>query len=59
MKIKDKRSIQISVLIEKINYLLENEEYAYELGKRGRKIFLEKYELKNFRDKILNLYKNV
>lgn len=59
VKIKDKRSIQISVLIEKINYLLENEEYACELGKRGRKIFLEKYELNNFRDKILNLYKNV
>lgn len=59
VKMNGRRSIQVSILIKKINFLLDNEKYARELGERGRKSFLEKYELDSFREKMLDLYMNI
>ncbi|WP_165026957.1 TIGR04157 family glycosyltransferase [Dysgonomonas sp. ZJ279] len=57
--IKGKRTINVSVLAEKITTLLKNQNYAQELGLNARQRFLEKYELSVFKDKMLNLYQNI
>jgi glycosyltransferase len=57
--INDKREVDVECLIEKINDLLNNSMLAKELGKNGRKRFLEQYELSVFRKKMLNLYENL
>jgi len=57
--IKDHRQADEKCLTEKINYLLENPDSAKEMGKNGRKRFLEKYELSVFREKMLKLYNDL
>ncbi|WP_106831603.1 TIGR04157 family glycosyltransferase [Parabacteroides pacaensis] len=59
IKEKDKRTLPIPQLVEKITTLLDDEEYARKLGKKGRETFLEKYELTCFRKKMLDLYLNI
>lgn len=59
IKEKDKRTLPIPGLVEKITTLLDDEEYARKLGKKGRETFLEKYELTRFREKMLDLYLNI
>jgi len=57
--IKTRRQADEKCLTEKINYLLVNPDDAKEMGKNGRKRFLEKYELSAFKEKMLKLYNDV
>jgi len=57
--LKGKRQVDVQCLAEKINYLLNNPLYAKELGKNGRKRFLEKYEWLLFKEKMLKLYSTI
>jgi len=54
-----KRSINISQLSRKINYLLENPDKARTLGVNARKRFREKYELSIFQKKMIDLYQGL
>lgn len=54
-----KRSINTSLLSQKINFLLAHPEKAKELGINARKRFLEKYELSVFQEKMVYLYQNL
>jgi glycosyltransferase len=56
---KNQRIVDVKTLSEKMEYMLENPEIARTLGDNARKRFLEKYELSLFREKMLNLYKNI
>jgi glycosyltransferase len=53
------RQVDVKVLEKKIIYLLDSCEQAKILGENARKRFLEKYELSQLDEKILNLYKNI
>jgi glycosyltransferase len=57
--IKSKRQVDVKYLSEKMKLLLNNPVYARELGKNGRKRFLDKYEISVFKEKMLTLYNNV
>ena len=58
--IKDKeRQVDVKALEEMIIYLLGNHDQAKILGENAQKRFREKYELSQFKEKILNLYKNI
>lgn len=56
---KDKRIISVNTIADKIKMLLDNPDFAKELGNNGRKRFLEKYELNRFKEEMLNLYLNI
>ena len=58
-KLKGKRQVDVKQLEEKMRFLLDNPAYAQELGRNGRKRFLEKFELSIFKEKMLNLYNNL
>jgi glycosyltransferase len=51
-----KRSLDIDMLSDKIRLLIENPGLSRMFGENGRKKFLEKYELKLFRENMLNFY---
>ena len=51
--------IDVSLLAEKILYLLQNPEEAKRLGKNGRKRYLEKYSSEVFRENMLTFYKSL
>jgi glycosyltransferase len=55
----DKRIIDTAVMADKMRLLLDNRDYATELGRNGRLRFLEKYELGLFKEKMKNLYLNI
>jgi len=57
--IDGKRQADVKQMEEKMRFLLDNPDYAKELGENGRKRFLEKFELSIFKEKMLNLYKNL
>jgi len=57
--VKGKRQVDVKLLEEKMRFLLNNPADAKELGEKGRKRFLEKYELSIFREKMLDLYKEL
>ncbi|MDR1458643.1 MAG: TIGR04157 family glycosyltransferase [Bacteroidales bacterium] len=57
--LKGNRQIDVNGLAGKINYLLDHPSQAKELGKNGRKRFLEKYEWSLFKEKMINLYNNI
>jgi glycosyltransferase len=50
------RVLDIALLSKKIKLLIENPGFARILGENGRKNFLEQYELKSFRENMLNFY---
>lgn len=53
---KGKRMIDERILSEKIMILLNEPAYARKIGEIGRRVFLQKYELSIFRERILNFY---
>lgn len=53
------RTINVQELIQKLLLLLNHEDYASELGRRGRETFLEKYEISSFQREMLDLYLNI
>ena len=55
----DSVEIDVSLLEEKILYLLQNPEEAKRLGKNGRKRYLEKYSSEVFRENMLTFYKSL
>ena len=55
----DKRTIDTTAMADKIKLLLDNEDYAKELGSSGRLRFLEKYELGLFKAKMIDLYSSI
>ena len=55
----DSVEIDVSLLAEKILYLLQNPEEAKRLGKNGRKRYLEKYSSEVFRENMLTFYKSL
>lgn len=55
----DKVEIDTSLLAEKIVYLLQNPEEAKQLGKNGRKRYLEKYSSEVFRKNMLAFYNSL
>lgn len=55
-KKNNKPYINTSALEKKICYLLNNQDIALQLGKNARKVFLQKYESKHFKQKMLALY---
>lgn len=57
--LKDRRTISVNRIADKIKILLDNPDLATQLGNNGRKRFLEKYELNLFIDKMVDLYMNV
>lgn len=57
--LKGKRTISPQSLATKIELLLENEQFASNIAEKGRELFLEKYEISSFQDKMLTLYKNI
>ena len=57
--IKGKRQVDVRLLTEKMRFMLDNPVTAKEIGEIGRKRFLEKFELSVFKEKILDLYKNL
>ena len=52
----DKRTIDTTVMADKMRVLLDNQELAEKMGRNGRLRFLEKYELGAFKEKMRNLY---
>jgi len=57
--LKGKRQVDIECLSEKIDFLLNNPDYARKLGVNGRMRFLEKYEITLFKNRMLNLYRTI
>ena len=55
----DKRTIDTATMADKMRILLNNQEYAKELGRNGRLRFLEKYELGLFGKKMRDLYRSI
>ena len=51
--------IDTSVLAQKIIYLLQNPDKAKQLGRNGRKRYIEKYSSKVFSNNMLQLYQSV
>ncbi|MGA1870998.1 MAG: glycosyltransferase [bacterium] len=49
----------IDALVEKLEYLIEHKESWPEMGKRGRKLIEEEYNIKNLVQKLIALYQNV
>lgn len=56
---KDRRIINVNTMADKVKILLDNPDFANELGNNARKRFLEKYELDRFKEEMLNLYLNI
>lgn len=56
---KDKRIVHVNTMADRIKTLLDNPDFAKELGNNGRKRFLEKYELNLFKEKMVDLYLNI
>ena len=59
LTINDIRQVDINCLSEKMCFLLDHPAYANKLGESGRKLFLEKYEISLFKEKMLNLYQTM
>ncbi len=57
--INHEKAIDIQMLVKQIRYLIGNPIAAKQLGRNGRKRFLEKYELCHFKENILNLYQSI
>jgi len=55
----DNVEIDTSILAQKILYLLQNPAVAKQLGRNGRKRYLEKYSSKVFRNNMLQMYQSV
>ena len=55
----DKRTIDTARMTDKMRELLDNQNYAKELGRNGRLRFLEKYELGLFKEKMRELYMSI
>lgn len=55
----DNVEIDVSLLAQKIVYLLQNSAEAKELGKNGRKRYLEKYSSRVFGENMLAFYKSI
>ena len=55
----DKRTIDTVVMADKMKILLNNQGYAKKIGRNGRLRFLEKYEIRLFKEKMRELYLNV
>lgn len=55
----DNVEIDVSLLVQKIVYLLQNSAEAKELGKNGRKRYLEKYSSRVFGENMLAFYKSI
>jgi glycosyltransferase len=55
----DSVKIDTSILAQKIVYLLQNPVEAKQLGRNGRKRYLEKYSSEVFRNNMLQAYKSV
>ena len=53
---EDKRTISTDCMCEKINKLLSDQIFSQTIAQNGRKKFLEHYESKVFRSKMLELY---
>jgi glycosyltransferase involved in cell wall biosynthesis len=51
--------VDVKKLEERMRFLLDNPPLATEIGKNGRKRFLEKFELSLFKKKMINLYNNI
>ena len=51
--------IDVEALSAKIKQLIERPDYAKILAENARSRFLEKYDLTVFREKMLNLYREV
>lgn len=52
----NKLCVDTSALEQQICYLLENSDFALQLGQNAQKVFLQKYEYKHFKQKMLALY---
>ncbi|MFT5428175.1 MAG: glycosyltransferase involved in cell wall biosynthesis, partial [Psychrobacter glaciei] len=46
-------------IAEAVDYLLDNPEIAYEMGKNGRRVVLEKYNWTNEKNNLLNFYSEI
>lgn len=55
-KKNNKLCVDTSALAQHICYLLENQDFALQLGENARKAFLQKYEYTHFKQKMLTLY---
>jgi glycosyltransferase len=58
-KVRGKRQVDVKKLGEKICFLLDNPSLAKEIGEKGRKRFLEKFELSIFKEKMSKLYDTI
>ncbi|WP_080903079.1 TIGR04157 family glycosyltransferase [Parabacteroides sp. Marseille-P3160] len=56
---KGKRIVDEKLLAEKISALLDDPVYARNIGEAGRQVFLQKYELSIFKEKMLHLYQTI
>jgi glycosyltransferase len=56
---RDRTEIDSSLLAEKMLYLLQHPTEARQMGKNGRKRYLENYSLDIFRENMLQMYKSV
>jgi len=59
IKYPDKVEIDTGLLTEKILYLLEHPKEAKMMGQNGRKRYLEKYSLPEFRKNMLDFYRSL
>lgn len=50
------RKLDVNILVEKIKLLLDEPGLRKEIGRNGRKKFLEKYELNIFKENMLKIY---
>jgi glycosyltransferase involved in cell wall biosynthesis len=57
--VKGKRQVNVKCLAEKMTFLLDNPDFAKELGMNGRMRFLEKYKLPLFKEKMIKLYNSI
>ena len=55
-KKNNKPCVNTSALEQQICHLLENQNFALQLGQNARNVFLQKYECKHFKQKMLALY---
>jgi glycosyltransferase len=53
------REIDIRLLAEKICLMLDNPDFARQLGANARRRFLDNYEISTFAEKMLNIYQTV
>lgn len=56
---ENNRIIDVDALTDKIKLLLNAPDFAKKIGENGRKRFLEKYELNQFNEKMVDLYLNI